>query len=797
MRYKQPKYNFKNKLFVTFFVSYFLMMLITVVIGSISYFITVKTVSDSLEDYNKAMLQQTKTILDEKLMSVERLALETAFNAIVVKTAYSASVSDNESLYNISRLVDTLKSSKNANDFVKSIYIFFSNSDTVISNEGKFNPDFFYSEEVPFENISLEQWRSFFKEESYRGYRPVEKINYSVYSEDVLTYEQPLSSYKLNKSLGSVVILIDKKVIDGFLENVNLHNNGAVFMVDDKNKIIMKFGNAQLAEYLNLKNIIDGSQLYTDSKFGKLIISLEQSKDNKIKYISVVPVSSYYQKASFVKNAIIIITITQMLLGLLLAFVLTNRSYRPIKKVSEMVRQLVGQNSEGPDEIVDHFSFIEQVTASTIRENVIIKEKINRLQPMLKTDLLNQLLKGTGSMEEIDGNLQSLGIIFKGNHFAVMKISIDDCSAFIKNSTLQETALVRLVISNILAELGQKDFPTWAMDYDNDHMIILLNICQRSDGNNSGQDTVSDRLNTLNPEIPLHQGNDSYDWIIRVAEEGRKFIAERFSIFISVGISSIHEGVHEISKCLSEAEDALSYKIIKGNGSIISYREIENVKGNYVYPMQTELHLINCIKTGDSAEVENILSKVFVENFGSINQSLSMARCLFFDIISTAIKVMDELNIAPKGIFNEDFAPLERLVKCKSLDEMYETLKDIYKTLCIYINKNKKSHNMELKNKILEYLQENYHNNGLSLVSVSDNLGLNPTYLSVFFKEQAGETFINYLGRLRIEKSKELLKNTDLSMQEISEKIGYANGNVFIRTFKRFEGCTPGKYRDI
>lgn len=100
-----------------------------------------------------------------------------------------------------------------------------------------------------------------------------------------------------------------------------------------------------------------------------------------------------------------------------------------------------------------------------------------------------------------------------------------------------------------------------------------------------------------------------------------------------------------------------------------------------------------------------------------------------------------------------------------------------------------------MKDQILEYIHQHCYDNSMSLVSVADYIGINPTYLSTFIKEQMGETFLNYVLGLRMERAKELLSTTNLSLQEIAVQIGYANSGVFLRVFKKKYGLTPGAYR--
>ena len=75
------------------------------------------------------------------------------------------------------------------------------------------------------------------------------------------------------------------------------------------------------------------------------------------------------------------------------------------------------------------------------------------------------------------------------------------------------------------------------------------------------------------------------------------------------------------------------------------------------------------------------------------------------------------------------------------------------------------------------------------------DMNLSASYISRFFKFQTGYTISNYLDNLRLDKAKKLLKETELSLKEILDSIGYVDPTNFIRKFKKSEGLTPMQYR--
>lgn len=82
-----------------------------------------------------------------------------------------------------------------------------------------------------------------------------------------------------------------------------------------------------------------------------------------------------------------------------------------------------------------------------------------------------------------------------------------------------------------------------------------------------------------------------------------------------------------------------------------------------------------------------------------------------------------------------------------------------------------------------------------SVDDICYNLNISRTYFHRLYREAFGVTCIQDVIRSRIDYACELLKNTDLSISEISEKCGYDNDSYFMRQFRQYKYCTPSEYR--
>lgn len=97
----------------------------------------------------------------------------------------------------------------------------------------------------------------------------------------------------------------------------------------------------------------------------------------------------------------------------------------------------------------------------------------------------------------------------------------------------------------------------------------------------------------------------------------------------------------------------------------------------------------------------------------------------------------------------------------------------------------------------ISYMNNNLHKD-LSLNDVAAHVGYHPNYFSAFFKKSTGDTFLNYLTKLRIAKAKLLLRTTNFTISAICDMIGYKNHTHFYNIFRKSEnGMTPLEYRNL
>lgn len=254
--------------------------------------------------------------------------------------------------------------------------------------------------------------------------------------------------------------------------------------------------------------------------------------------------------------------------------------------------------------------------------------------------------------------------------------------------------------------------------------------------------------------------------------------------------------------CLISQEKYISLLIIYGVVSVnIDSKIIKLVEGTIIL-----------LRNGSNIKysLDEMNSKIcvinFTKEFFDSNLKAQMADCpILYDFIRLDTKKIEYLvfDITNYDIVNKYLNFLlyeitrtneknEKLVKA-ALVLFLTNLHNLHQDSLI-ISESSMMENYDV-GRWLKYMVDNYST--VSLSSMAKDFNFNPTYFSLRFKTLANDSFSNKLREIKLEKAKWLLITTDLSVQNVSEIIGFKEKSYFFRIFKKRYGMTPLKYRKV
>ena len=268
-----------------------------------------------------------------------------------------------------------------------------------------------------------------------------------------------------------------------------------------------------------------------------------------------------------------------------------------------------------------------------------------------------------------------------------------------------------------------------------------------------------------------------------------EYIKNYSHFYIFVG--SIVANMQDMHKSYASASSLDTLSFFKDYNSVIYFEEVPHKTCATIDPnaySAFKRNLNNEDKQAVLSDINNITSEFMLNCGTDINEIKNVYNKLLLHIFNFC----HSRNINLNNSVNENTS-FNTILQFNNIFEikhyMLEILKDVF--LCL---KEKNIYNEPALN-IIKYINEHYNSYDLSLEDISKNTFLTPAYICVIFKDFTGKTVNKYITEYRIMQAKELLKDSNIKMNDIALKVGYRDGNYFAKIFKKETGYSPSEYR--
>jgi len=276
-------------------------------------------------------------------------------------------------------------------------------------------------------------------------------------------------------------------------------------------------------------------------------------------------------------------------------------------------------------------------------------------------------------------------------------------------------------------------------------------------------------------------------------------IEEEYDWYVAAGTTV--ERLSQLADCYNKVNHILTLRYLSPTGHVITESTEEFAAGNDgssldkldITKVDPEI-LKRFLENGLKSEVEDFLNNYFL----SLQEPLKSK--LFRNYLVLNVRFITLAYAESLGCSQEDFIQNADAEAIPDFSSSVDDLKTYaYKLIMQAIverekESNDRSHTM-LK-KALEYIEDKYTDETLSLNDAAAAIDVSPNYFSAIFSQEMGMTFIEYVTKKRMDKAKKLLKQSDMHTAEIAMEIGYKDPHYFSFVFKKTQGCTPREYRN-
>lgn len=760
-----------RSILVSWTISYLVILLIPILISILIFFQSRHILESEVNRSNMALLNQVEQVIDGQINDVRRIGMQMSIDTKLASFLYNANDRDQKWQLSALDFIRNFGMIRVSNGFIRDFYIYIPHANKGLTSGSVMDAELLYSIYHKDTGLSEQEWRQLLEQPHSGDFLKTKVLENNRQIQESLVFIQSLPALPSQDRIATLFIILDDARIQQSIASVKLENESIVFILNQKNQVLFSTRPDMQPYTLDSTLWQNQSGATTGVWNGEPVtISHTSSDATDWKYITITPTKVYAKKITSIRHITIIGLLFGIGFGGIVVYWFTRRNYRPVRKIMDIVSQRV---RESKDYSKNEFNILESVLTKTLEDQHRTESKLKEQESTIRDNQLGRVMKGrTDSGVDFKAQLESHGIHFQTEDFAVLLFNIENYKKQFRADSLEdvekEYRIVNLIVTNIVGELLNRHHVSYFLEVDG-LIACLVNT-------NEFTDQGMNRLITL-------------------VKEGQQFIHSKFHFYFSVGISDIHHVFSEIPLCYQEALKALEYKLIMGISTIIPYDQVKQPKEELYYPLELERQLINFIAYGDYKKSSEVMNEIFMTNFSGGTLSIELAKCLMYELIGTVLKATEVIKLDEGNAKLQRSDLIKRLFQCDSFEEIEYEMRFILELVCQIVVQGKKSQNVELKEQIQSFIHLYYHDVNLGLTRIAEHFVLHPSYVSKFFKEQTGVNVIDYINQYRVGLAKKLLLQENASVQAVSEQIGYLNSNSFIRVFKKYEGITPGQYR--
>ncbi len=385
---------------------------------------------------------------------------------------------------------------------------------------------------------------------------------------------------------------------------------------------------------------------------------------------------------------------------------------------------------------------------------------------VIRSKALDCLVKCTREVQVSLDELERMGITFQAASYRVAVFDIDTYSEMYQMDMdkQQESALMAFVLFNVGDEIVVREKAGVVYQEGNNRVCIIFA------GNRTKEFSES---------------------IHRICHEIQKKVKEVIGLETSIGIGSWVRSPYELIYSYRLAAKAIDYRYLLGGNLLFDMEEKKT--DNSIFLINDLETLTEAIKSGDRRLMEETLGQIETEIKSALVEK-SYA-CIYLQQVIRAIgNTCQSLSEEPEKIIAQREALLKAVTEQRMFSQAAALVEKYAQEVFDELQELNSSSGQRQGMLAMDYIQKNYMDPCLSLNSICSYLNISTSYFSTIFKEMTGETFIEVLTKVRMEKAKELLENTTMKNYEIAEKVGFSDPHYFGISFKKITGKTPTEY---
>jgi two-component system response regulator YesN len=728
------------------------------VVGLLATSMASKSIQEEVHLNHQMLLKQIKYRLEQMMNNLNTQAVLITTNALVEK-AVEAGPSEGTRVDEAMALQETLKKQSNYSTIRYDIALIYRKYDYVYSTT---------RQSTSFQNSPYETMLS--NMEIKRNSPLVVSPNRFGNQGIVLMRPVPYHSYYTE---GIVALNVAPDELSKVLEDADTEPNyhSDILVVDASGKIMISNSGSNIGSqlmsssdlYRFWRNPLEENGVFIQNGVKVKLTALNMSNYDWT-ILAMTPLRELNSKANRIQLITWGIILLLTLFWLLVSYTGTRHMLTPIERLLRKVSPGYSDQAHSGDGL----SVLESLLNETMRDNKVLQQQFNVHLPSLQENMSHHLVWGDMTEAEIQLKASQLGISLKGAHYRVLLVVVDNLSSFTTTYQGKDQSLIHYALRKMVEEICEVRNSCIGFTPQPGQVAVIISEAEAA-------------------------ATESEQSLLQAAAEIRQAVETYCRFTVTVCISSRQTGPTGIRQCYSEALELAAFRMLIGPNATITEHMLEPPMKQYSREIiGLQKRMLSSLLAGNLDEANDYLLQL-TEQIGHTVHHPEAARGIYSHFLVELDAYIHELGYELQGMFQGNLH--SQLYRYDTVGKIQEWLsKEVFTVVIASLEEVKVSKQDKAVRAVLRSIDENWD---ADLMLIASQHHISVPNLSRAFKEKTGETFSDYLIRLRMTKAQEWLTQTRIPIMEIAERLHYSNVQNFNRTFKQYTGVTPGKYRNM
>lgn len=532
--------------------------------------------------------------------------------------------------------------------------------------------------------------------------------------------------------------------------------NGTVISAADKSMLGQPAKDQAFIQSLLSYEASDESSLRTFD-YGSSVISHDQFNGNGWRMYTTTPTESFYYKMDGLKEGVLILCLVVIIVGIGLSSIFTAAGYSPLKRIMNTIKS---RHDSPISSKQNEYRIIDTAINRLSNKVDSLEETLQANYKMIKHNVLLNILNNRFTLEEMTEELQSIQVSMDYTYFCCMIIDpISEKWKELHPRQLQHT------LYSMIHQLETAEFAGTQLFAEElqDHKMVVI-ICTNQSG-----EQLSDQI---------------ADFIL-------SNVRTQFGLEFSLSLGSWVQQLTDIHTSYQEAKTLIKYSYFFPDQSVISNlelldREASSLELSDSYLMNFEKKLQTRDLDGTVQAIEHIILALKQEMY-----SAEYSRIILLKMISIYSDCMIQMRWQPAEMSTLNL--YKQYGSIFSINRYSEWMIGLVTEFVQHIEKRNEVRSIDTVHAVKAYVREHLSDD-LTLDQVSEQVFISPKYLSKIFKEETGVAYSEYVTSQRMERACELMKQRDMTVEQVANTVGYRTPAYFIKKFKEIHGCTPKNF---